>query len=302
IARGGRITKVDGEVASCAPDMAGPARTVLSATRQPLLCSVAALALGAALSAAPVPQCGPAVDGGIAWCNGDGSPAGDVNPYASGITYSGVDGLILNVDGAATTITYSRNVVIADLVPGPGIISLVGTDKADNEDLTINVADTVTITTPTASFAANGIQIYGGSGADVTVNSGADMDLMGSSGGQRGVVASATNGTASINSTGNITTGGNTVGGALLGIGQGTDGSVKITATGDLVMTSSTPGLIGYQGGGAIQASVFSSDNLGSIDIDMRGGSIRSTGDGIYARHLGLGSTSITSDVDITAT
>ena len=46
IVRGGYMTKVGGEAANCAPNMAGPVRTGFSARRQPLLSGVAALALG----------------------------------------------------------------------------------------------------------------------------------------------------------------------------------------------------------------------------------------------------------------
>jgi hypothetical protein len=157
ILRDGRMTKFKGIAACFAPMAAtssdGPASASISLFRQACaafglpsfgspgfgaiavgLMSASCLTMvGAGTPVWAADECGVAVAGGTVLCDGDGTPATDANPYAAGIIYGPIDGLTLNVNGAATSV----NSTIA--VNGAGGLS--------SGDVVINVANTVDVTT-----------------------------------------------------------------------------------------------------------------------------------------------------------
>ncbi len=138
----------------------------------------------------PINECGPAV-GGVVVCNGDGTPASDVNPYTNGIRYDEMGNLNLTIDGTTIPIT-----VVAPFAQGVYASVLGGT-------LTINTLGNVSIAVggPT-SKGHTGIygRISGEDAGIININTDANIAVNASYG--RGIYTSAGIGIANINLSG----------------------------------------------------------------------------------------------------
>lgn len=250
-------------------------------------------------------ECGVAVPGGTITCDGDGTPASDVNPYAGGITYINVDGLTLNVNGAATTINSGAN---------SGI--LVTGNSANI--LEINTAATLAITTSRTGISARQL----GTGA-FTVNNASSITLGIGSSGNRGIDAQQFGlGALTVSSTGNISTSENSSIGIVASINNaantqaltlnmsnstisttGESAGINVSRQGDGIIDVDISGNISTTANNAIGLFVQNATGASAYTIDTTGGLISTLGrnaHGIVANYLGTGTAEITTAGRIT--
>ncbi len=189
--------------------------------------------------------------------------------YATGISYTGSNGLTLNLDNPAMVVTGAQGV------------SLQATIGPVNPQLTVNVTNVNTITT-TGSAVAITNQGVGGI-SSINVQSG----TLTTTGAANTVSAglAQTTGSAQVTLTGgqilNTGTGGGII--ATLTSPVGT-GNATVVITGGTIQSVGT----------GAQSSIASATRIGTSSLTMSGGSVVSSGansNGLWARHGGTGST-----------
>lgn len=226
-------------------------------------------------------ECGVAVAGGSIICDGDGTPATDVNNYSGGIKYL-IDGLTLNVNGAATVITTSTNIGI--FLDGTG-----------SNSITENLAATLSINT-SAGVNHDGViaRQNGTATGAIFLNSSANILATGNDGeGLLGWIANTANSEGiSINASGDIETQGVNAS-AIYAYTVGT-GAIHINSDANLTTAGTySDAVIGF---------INSLTSTAAIELTSITGEINTTGansPAISAYHSNAGDITISSSAEI---
>ncbi|MDP9606489.1 UNVERIFIED_ORG: outer membrane autotransporter protein [Variovorax paradoxus] len=236
---------------------------------------LAAAAFGGASPAWAVSECGTIAAGGTVTCNGDGSPATDAAPYASGIFYSTPDAKLV-LDGTAGALTVQ---------PATPVIAVAnrGGAGAGTREVQINGDVRITTMAGTAGGPTIGAQAYQTQGGNaLVVQNGGTINAVGEN---AFGIAVRTDG-----------------GGTASAIQNG--GSISTTGTGGSGValfseTYSTGAAVATQNGGSITTNgshaVYAlARGNGSATATQTGGSINAasstfTNAGVVAQTLGTG-------------
>jgi len=225
-------------------------------------------------------ECGTAIAGGVITCDGDGSPVTDINPYASGISYT-INGLTLNLTGAATNITANA---VGVHIHGTG-----------NNPITTNLPNTLSITT-SGGGQHDAVRLrQTGTGA-VTINSAATILTTGPDGdGLLGWIDNPANSQpVTINASGSV----ETRGGSAAGIFAYTTGTGNIDIASSANVTTKgtwSDGVSGWIDNPGSTASISLAPISGNITTEND----NSPGISIYHAGQYTGTTQIVSTADI---
>lgn len=228
--------------------------------------SVSATALAVALLAAS-PQMARAANE----CGADGVGNDTLTcsgaSYATGISYTGSDGLTLNLDNPSMVITGAQGV------------SLVRSGGTGSGNVIVNVTDINSITATGLAVTVTNPGVSGLASANIgggTITSTGATPTVQANGGSAGADAQVTLTGGQVLNTG--------TGSGILAFTSGFagTGNATVVLTGGTVQASAS----------AVQSSISGPNNTGTSSITMSGGSVLSTGAngyGLWARHTGTG-------------
>ena len=236
---------------------------------------LAAAAFGGASPAWAVSECGAVAAGGTITCNGDGSPATDAAPYASGIFYSTPD-VKLVVDGAGGTLT---------VTPATPIIAVANRGGAGAATREVQINGDVRITTMagTAGGPTIAVQAYQQQGGNaLVIQNGGTINAVGQNAFGISARTDGTGSATAIQNGGTLSTTG--TGGAGVALFSETYGSgaAIVTQNGGTMTTN-----------GSHAAYALARGN-GSATVTQTGGSITAASStfvnaGIVAQTIGTG-------------